>query len=91
MKRYTSESSHSIGYKWEIDAPEGLTAEDVRSLQRQLCQYTDTPDTAAMIVMLNDDDYCNELDRSKMELFKQVIIYIEEVHREATTQSFREE
>ena len=43
MKRYTSESCHSIGYSWEIDAPESLSAEDVEALQQALIDYTDTP------------------------------------------------
>lgn len=91
MKRYLAESCHSIGYAWIIDAPEGLTPEDVEKLQSALCDYTDTPDTAQLLEMLEDVYYCETLDADKIELFKQVTLYVESVYRETFTQSFREE
>lgn len=91
LKRYTAESCHEIGYSWIIDAPQGLTSEDVEKLQDCLVSYTDTPDTAQMLEMLDDINYCDGLDVSKLELFKQVVLYVESVHRETFTQSFRED
>ena len=95
MKRYTSESCHSIGYSWEIDAPESLSAEDVEALQQALIDYTDTPqqsDLEALLSMIPEylSNYIEDAE-SKVEDIAQVTFSVERVHGEAFTQSFSEE
>ena len=94
MKRYTSESCHSVGYSWEIDAPESLSVEDVEALQQALIDYTDTPqqsDLEALLSMVTEylADYIEDVE-SKLEDIAQVTFYAERVHGEAFTQSFKE-
>lgn len=94
MKRYTSESCHSIGYSWEIDAPESLSAEDVEALQQALIDYTDTPqqsDLEALLSMIPEylANYIEDAE-SKAEDIAQVAFSVERVHGEAFTQSFSE-
>ena len=91
MKRYTSESCHTVGYKWEIDAPKGLTAEDVEKLQDCLVNWTDTPTQEDLTAMLADKYAIEDLDEDKLELFAQVTFSVDCVHREVFTQSFKED
>lgn len=90
IKSYTCESCHSIGYSWFIEAPEGLTPEDVEKLVDELINYTDTPTDEQLQEMLEDTFYRQSLDASKIELFKKVTIHVESVHRDIFSQSFNE-
>lgn len=89
-KRYTAESCHTVGYGWEIDAPESLTEEDLQALIDALVTYTDTPSNSELQSMLLDDCYTEDLDPAKMEEFRKVDIYVESVHREHFTQGLGE-
>ena len=90
MKRYEAQSSHELGYRWTIKAPEALSLEDLQALQEALCDYTDAPDNAQLQEMLEDKHYCENLQLDKLELFKQVQISVEAVHRETFTQGLSE-
>lgn len=91
-KRYTAESCHDIGYAWEIEAPDNITAEELEKLQQALCNWTDEPDQARLNEMLEDDIYLEdyELNEDKMEFYKAITINVESVHRGSFIQSFQE-
>lgn len=90
MKNFTAQSCHSIGYAYDIDAPEELNADDIEAVLDALIDYTDTPDNAALQSMLSDEFYTQELDTNKMTLYKQISISVECVHREMFTQEIEE-
>lgn len=91
MKTYTAQSCHEIGYSWQIKAPKGLTHSDIDALQQSLIDFTDDPCQERLEDMLQDTDYCQDLDLTKLDLFKKVIISVETVHRNAFTQDLNQE
>lgn len=88
MKEYTSLSSHEIGYKWYITAPDGLDDSEIEILQHYLIDYTDIPSTEEMLLMLDDWDNFIELDKAKEKLFRQVEIEIKIDYRENFAHDF---
>lgn len=93
MTRYTIESCHEIGIRWTIEPPEGLTAEEVKTLMEVVCNWTDDPneDTVkdALAAIAQDIEYL-DLDHNKVHLYKELKASPVVVHRVMFTQSFRE-
>ncbi len=92
MKRYTVESCHEIGNRWEIDAPEGLTPEEVEKVHRALCEYTNEYHSGVIDGLITDAEYyLEDFPKEKLPLLRQITFYVETVHREVFTQPFKEE
>jgi hypothetical protein len=91
MKHYHAQSCHEIGYKWYITAPEGLSRDDIDSLQTALANYSDEPSVGDLAELLVDPslylaDYFDDLDEAKLALLHHVSFTIKTVHRSTSTQ-----
>ena len=95
MNRYSNHTQHETGYRWEIDAPEGLSVDDISNLQRALIDWTSDPSNESLKTMLEDvqylEDYIESLSEDKLKLFRLMDIYIETVHDNASIVSFLKE
>ena len=91
MKTYTAASHHEVAYRWQIEAPEHLTIDDIESMQKALVDWTDTPDNDALQKMLDDVQYCqlNDVDINKIASFRKCMVCVESCHRETFTQDLQ--
>lgn len=85
MKRYEATSCHSIGYSWEIDAPDDMTQEQVEALCKALIDFTDTPCQKDLDAFITGNYHVDAdgLEGISMETLRKVDIYTEAVHRES--------
>ena len=94
MKNWKLESCHSIGYGWDVDAPEQVTEAEIAGLCTALVSYSDTPQQSDYDEMLNDmtkEEFIKwGLNQDNITLYRQVNICTDIVHREAFTQSLEE-
>ncbi len=81
--RYKTCSTHTIGISWHLNAPEGLTEDDVEKFVEAICNFTDEPSDYARDEILSNPCYNEDLDEGKTELFKQITFHTDCVHREA--------
>jgi hypothetical protein len=84
-----------MGYSWEIEAPEELTHEDVEGLHHALADFSDTPQQSDLNLIIANpsmylEDYIEGLDATKLTLISQVQFVVDCVHRETSTQEFKE-
>lgn len=89
LHRFTAESSHEIGYKWEIECPETITKDEIESLIEALVDYTSEPSQEDYIEMLEDDlwgDY-DHLEEDKIDEYMKVVFKFHRFYGEKFTQS----
>ena len=87
-RRYTAESCHTVGYRWEIDAPTTLRPEEVERFQDALVYWTDEPKQEHVAELLADEYTCEEYELANLDELRKVEIYAESCHRETWAQSF---
>ena len=90
--RFTAESCHEIGFGWEIDAPESITEEEIEGIIDMLINNTDDPSQEELQIMLHDQYACesladHNLSHERLDLYKQISISVECVHRSSFSQS----
>ena len=98
-RKYTCESCHTLGYRWEIEAPATITPEQVEKLIDALCDYTDEPSQESLDSLLQLEDdlltlgyYIDDVKNTMppIELLRTVKIWTNLVHGDRFTQSFEE-
>lgn len=89
--RYEALLTITKGYQVQLDAPDGLEANEVNDLYRAFLDYTDNVEAGeAWEGFLNDMredgaffDIYDDLDVNKIELYKQCTIHFNACHGEA--------
>lgn len=82
MNTYTANTSYIVYNRLVVDAPEGLTEDDINSLITALLQCTDKPTPGTLTDIMQDVDYWEGLHPDKIELYNQVTFTVKTVGRE---------
>ncbi|MAE86195.1 MAG: hypothetical protein CMB80_25905 [Flammeovirgaceae bacterium] len=92
-KKYAIASCHEIGIKWDIEAPQGLSDDEIETVMRHVSNWTDDPDDQTTEDAFYDMDNLIEADDAlsveRKELYLQIKAYPSMVHRECWVQDFR--